>query len=130
MKLTAFGKELRKIRLDCEEILFDMATKLNISSAMLSGIETGSKPAPADFVEKLVQQYPAITSRRAELEHLAVLTKKTLTVPLDVSDEAKKVAFEFCRELPNMSPERLQQFKSLLETLERANGPKERGSDM
>lgn len=131
MKLTAFGKELRKIRLDCEEILFDMATKLSISSAMLSGIETGSKAAPDNFVTKLVEQYPTISHRRAELEHLADLTKKSMKLCLDVSDEAKEVAYEFRRELPNMSSENLQQFKMLLKTMvENSNDPKDKGSDM
>ena len=131
MKLTALGKELRKIRLDCEEILFVMAKKLSMSSAMLSCIETGSKSAPDDFVEKLVRQYPTVASRRGEFEQLAELTKKSMKVDLDVSDEAKALAYEFRRELPNMSPTALRAIKELMTILQgNSDESKDKGTGM
>lgn len=43
MKITQLGKFLRKIRIDCNQILMDMATELNISVAQLSAIELGKR---------------------------------------------------------------------------------------
>lgn len=37
--LTKFGKELRKIRIENDEILKDMADKLNVTAAYLSAVE-------------------------------------------------------------------------------------------
>ena len=36
--LTKFGKELRKIRIEHDEILKDMADKLNVTAAYLSAV--------------------------------------------------------------------------------------------
>ena len=41
--LTEFGKALRRIRLDNDELLKDMADKLKVSSAYLSAVENGKK---------------------------------------------------------------------------------------
>lgn len=41
--LTAFGKEVRKIRLDRGELLKTMADSLGVKSSYLSAIEHGKK---------------------------------------------------------------------------------------
>jgi transcriptional regulator with XRE-family HTH domain len=45
--LTAYGKFLKKFRIDRNETLADMAGKLKISSAYLSSIENGTREIPA-----------------------------------------------------------------------------------
>lgn len=44
--LTGIGKFLRKLRIDNEEILKDMADALGVSSAFLSAVENGRKKMP------------------------------------------------------------------------------------
>ena len=44
--LTKFGKELRKIRIENDEILKDMADKLNVTAAYLSAVENGNRKVP------------------------------------------------------------------------------------
>lgn len=46
MGLNAFGRMVRDIRLVRAMLLYDMAKDLDISSAELSAIECGRKPAP------------------------------------------------------------------------------------
>jgi len=41
--ITEFGRILRNIRMDCNELLKDMADKLNITSSYLSAIEHGKE---------------------------------------------------------------------------------------
>ena len=41
--VTKLGIALRKIRLDRQELLKDMADRLKVSSAFLSAVETGKK---------------------------------------------------------------------------------------
>lgn len=55
--LTELGKKTRKIRIDNEEILMDMANKLGISVSYLSSIEVGKRNVPEDFIEKIEQIY-------------------------------------------------------------------------
>lgn len=57
MKLDAFGKMVREIRLARGLLLYDMAKDLRISSAELSAIECGRKPIPIWFVSKLQEEY-------------------------------------------------------------------------
>lgn len=53
MKITEFGKAVRKARLDAEVSLLDMADELKVTSAFLSGMETGRKKVGAEWVEKI-----------------------------------------------------------------------------
>lgn len=44
--LTRFGKQLRKLRIDREERLKDMADRLNVTTAYLSAVENGKRTVP------------------------------------------------------------------------------------
>ncbi|MDI9460848.1 MAG: XRE family transcriptional regulator [Saccharofermentanales bacterium] len=71
---TQYGKILRKIRIDQDELLKDMANKLEVSSAFLSSIENGRKAPPANFTARIKELY-SLTSEiyydliRAEREY-------------------------------------------------------------
>ena len=45
--LTSIGKFLRKLRVDHDEILKDMAEKLEVTVSFLSAVENGKKHMPA-----------------------------------------------------------------------------------
>ena len=51
--VTKLGIALRKIRLDRQELLKDMADRLKVSSAFLSAVETGKKRPPANFIDRI-----------------------------------------------------------------------------
>lgn len=55
--LTHIGKQTRKIRIDNEELLIDMANKLGISASYLSSIETGKRKTPDNFISNIEQIY-------------------------------------------------------------------------
>lgn len=55
--LTDYGKELRKIRIDRQELMKDMASRLGVSVAYLSAVETGKRKVPADWTSKILQHY-------------------------------------------------------------------------
>lgn len=57
MNITEFGKFIRKFRLDHDERLFDMAQKLEVSSAFLSSVETGKKSIPQKMLNKIKTVY-------------------------------------------------------------------------
>jgi transcriptional regulator with XRE-family HTH domain len=53
MKLTTFGKVIRKLRIDHGLLLGNMAKKIGVSSAYLSSIELGERSIPKDFFQKI-----------------------------------------------------------------------------
>lgn len=56
-RVTPLGKELRKLRVDHGERLFDMASELGYSSSMLSAIELGRRLPPRNLLSHLIQHY-------------------------------------------------------------------------
>lgn len=101
--MTNLGKELRKIRLDLGINLYDMAKSIGMSSAMLSAVETGSKPAPADLIDRLSTVYQAVQNRRDEFVRLADYTKKEVRIQLEkCSPEANELVFAFARNFDSL----------------------------
>lgn len=56
-KLIPFGLEIKKARIYADETKAMLAKSLNVSTAFISGIETGSKMMPDGFVSKLIGHY-------------------------------------------------------------------------
>lgn len=57
MTVTPLGKFLRKIRIDHDERLYDMAKKVGVSSAFLSSVENGHKKASDALVDNIITIY-------------------------------------------------------------------------
>lgn len=68
MNITEFGKVVRKARLDAEVSLLSMANELEVSSAFLSGMETGRKKVTEEWVHKIRLFF---ASRNIELPTIA-----------------------------------------------------------
>ena len=91
--VTVFGKELRKIRLDNDELLKDMATKLDITAAYLSSIENGKKKPTAVFANKICQEYSLSDDAARDLmdayyrtvEEIAIDAQNMTTKQFDMS---------------------------------------------
>ena len=52
MKVTEYGKIVRKARIDADLTMLDMAEDLGVSSAYLSALEVGRKRVPENFLGK------------------------------------------------------------------------------
>lgn len=55
IKLTPFGRAIRKERLRCRTTLLEMARYLNMKPSELCAIETGERPEPKDFVPDVLK---------------------------------------------------------------------------
>ena len=76
MGVTAFGKILRKRRIDSSEILGDMAKRLDVSAAYLSSIENGLREIPDSFVEKISKEYGlSEAEKQGAVDAMAKLTQ-------------------------------------------------------
>ena len=80
VNITPFGKELRKLRIDTDEVLVNMADKLHITSAYLSAIENGKRRVPKDFIEKLDKIYSLSEAQIKSLETALVDTQNRLVI--------------------------------------------------
>ena len=67
MKLTEFGKFLRKLRVDNGELLKDMAIKLNVTPSFLSMVETGRRSIPKKWEEEIEETYSLNLKQKEEL---------------------------------------------------------------
>lgn len=66
--INNFGKFCRKLRIDNNELLYDMARRLNVSSAFLSKVENGRKKPPKEWREILVREYELNDEKICELD--------------------------------------------------------------
>lgn len=69
--ITSFGKALRTIRIEHEEILKDMADRLGVSVSFLSAVEIGKKNVPANWVSRIAELYNLSSEEEAVLESKA-----------------------------------------------------------
>lgn len=107
--LTEFGKLLRKLRIDHDKTLGDLAEKIGVSAAYVSAIETGKKPVTTQF---LVQVQRALGLNEPEmrgLEQTAARQVKDVTMPMGAkSDRARELAVAFARRFESMSNEEVE----------------------
>lgn len=114
---TEFGKVLRKIRVDRDMTLADLADLLSVSAAFLSALETGKKPVPPTFVSKLTAALDLTGEVATSLSETAAKSRsKAVVIPLDGKDAfSKRLAVAFARRLDNMPSREVQELLKLLE---------------
>ena len=115
--LSVYGKLLRKIRIDNNELLNDMALKLDVSPALLSYIENDKREIPKDFTDKVVVAYGLSADDAGQLMAGELQVKKTVKVDLapQVSFAKRETAMLFARTFNNMNDDVLAKIKELLE---------------
>ena len=78
--ITEFGKAIRKIRIDTDQRLADMAKLIGKSPAFISAIERGEKSPPPGFEEDIVSAYQLDWEAANLLRNLADASRETFTV--------------------------------------------------
>lgn len=117
--LTDFGRILRKIRIDCDEILKDMAEKLNVSAAYLSAVEMGKRNIPEHWVNKIAEFYNLSKDEKKDLIDAADNSSKSITLNFEnINKSQKETAILFAREFENVDTETLEKIKNLLKNME------------
>lgn len=70
---TAFGKFCRKLRIDNNEIMKDMAEKLGVTASYLLAIEKGKRSIPTDWAEQIASLYELTEQQTKELINLIII---------------------------------------------------------
>lgn len=116
--ITPFGKELRKLRIDLDEVLMTMADKLEITAAYLSSIETGRREIPKDFITKIANIYSLSEDQIKKLKLASVETqnKVTLEIPAECEDYdyLLETAFLFANNFLKLNKSQLENMRKIL----------------
>lgn len=104
--LTSIGKFLRKLRIDNEEILKDMAEALGVSSAFLSAVENGKKKMPESWMEKLKVIYSFTAEQSEQLQAAVIDTNNVVELSLqNATPDSRALAISFAREFNSLDDE-------------------------
>lgn len=68
-----FGKFCRKLRIDNDELMKDMAVKLGVTSSYLSAVERGRRKIPTEWAEQIAENYELTEQQTKELTNLLVI---------------------------------------------------------
>lgn len=113
--LTALGSFLRTLRDDRNELLKDMAVKLDMSPAMLSSIETGKRNISKGFAEKVAAVYGLGEEKREALSLAIAQTKEEIAFNISgLSAADQKLAFSFARKFSDLDEDRKESIKRIL----------------
>ena len=114
--LTEFGKILRKLRIECGELIKDMAEKLGCTASYLSAVEIGKRPVPADWAKIIANSYALSSDEARKLEKAAMMDVKT--VKIDISgymEDKREAALIFARKFKDLDDETVCTIRKLLE---------------
>lgn len=80
MKITEYGKLVRKARLDASLTMLQMADEMGVAPSYLSALEVGRKRVPATFVEKVRAFFKAKGIDISGLGEAADVSNKTVSL--------------------------------------------------
>jgi transcriptional regulator with XRE-family HTH domain len=113
MKLTIFGKAIRKLRIDRGLLLGDIAKKLNVSSAYLSSIELGERPIPQDFFLKIKNLSIFTKEELTQIEDAIIYTMKEFKF-VPKTDHQKELIASLARSFDNLTEEQIKNIKNAI----------------
>jgi HTH-type transcriptional regulator, competence development regulator len=82
MALTPFGKALRKLRIDRDMLLKDLADKMSVTPAFLSAIEAGRKAIPHGMTDRVASLMNLDSTDYQQLKQAADLSVASVQIPL------------------------------------------------
>ena len=109
--MTPFGKEIRKLRIDADITMSDMAKGLGKLPSYLSAVELGDKPLSDEFAKAIIgylQTLPYFRKHRLDTEYLlrvADRTRRTVDVHA-LQDRDRETVAAFARRLPGLSAQK------------------------
>lgn len=120
MITTPIGKFLRLLRLNNNEILKDMADKLEVSVSLISSVETGKKKASDNLKEKIIEKYSLSNEEIEKLNDAIVRTNirelNEITLKTNNLDENREdLAVAFARCFSNLDDNSTNKIKKILE---------------
>lgn len=116
MMATEFGSTVQRLRQLAGMTLFEVAQKMDISTAFLSAVENGRKRVPEDFVVKLAAALPKAKEKVDQLESLASQARGQVILPLPrATAQDADLATALARKFNSLSPSQKKRIKAILD---------------
>ncbi len=113
--VTAFGKFLRNLRMDIGELLLQMAEKLGVSPAFLSGVENGKRKIPSNWVNRISETYHLGEAEKAQLQEAFYDTNNSVKIGLEkLQIPRRNLVLSFARKLDSISDDEAEQISRIL----------------
>ncbi len=113
--LTRLGKELRKIRLDNDELLKDMAQKLGVTVAYLSAVENGKRKFPDAWVKIIASEYRLEEHEIENLQRLAFDERDSINISMENANaHERSLAYSFARRFHDLSDNEIIEIEKIL----------------
>ena len=113
--LTELGKALRRIRLDRNQLLKDMAKILGVTPAYLSAIENGKRKPTKDLLNNIHHRYELSSNEINNLNEAYSKTISEITIDMaGVSASQSDLGLIFARKIDSLSEEQISEIKRLL----------------
>lgn len=114
--LTQFGKELRKIRIENDQILKNMADKLNVTAAYLSAVENGNRKVPDSWINIIAKEYNLSDEEERKLQKLAYENRNDINVSFDsTNNQETNLALSFARKFKNLDDNQIEEIQKILD---------------
>lgn len=113
--ITEFGKMLRKIRIDHDEYLKNMAERLGVTSSYLSAVENGKRNVTGKIIKGISETYDLNQETIKQLQKAAETSNQYVQLNLkNASIEQRNLAVAFARRFTNMDDEQIEKIKKIL----------------
>ncbi|MCD8294833.1 MAG: helix-turn-helix domain-containing protein [Clostridia bacterium] len=114
--LTKLGRFLRKLRIDNDEILKDMADKIGVTSSFLSAVENGKKRMPTEWIHLICQIYSLNNEQQSEFTNAVADTEKYIGINLQgASVESRKLAVSFARQFNDFDETQIEEINKIMQ---------------
>lgn len=116
MALTVFGKTLRKLRIDRDLMLKDLADRLGMTSTFVSAVESGRKSIPTGFVAKVAQAMNLQGEERASLEDAAAQSRTSVSIHFGsrTSPYDRSLAVQLARKFDDLDEKQKNEIAQIL----------------
>lgn len=113
--LTDFGKLCRKLRIDNDQVLYDMAEVLGVAPSFLSAVENGKKNVPNGWCETIRERYHLNGTEYGMLVEARDNSKIQVKIDLSKSEgEDRNLAFSFARSFESLSSDQKNKILKIL----------------
>lgn len=116
--LSLFGKEVRKIRIDKGITMQHLSNSMAISSAHLSGMETGKRTITKGMLCKMIYVLKPSKAQLHQLYYTASLSNGVVRLKLaNISDDLKNMVINFSLVFSTLSDNSISKINKILKNL-------------
>jgi transcriptional regulator with XRE-family HTH domain len=117
MALTPFGKALRKIRIDRDMLLKEMADNARLTAAFLSAVESGRKPIPGYLIDRIAETSHLGDPERNHLRKAADMSAQFVHINMSNmrSDFDRSLAVQLARNFDDLDDTKKLAIKEIMD---------------